>query len=192
MRNCKFVRTTLLGVLLLGADACQQMPGTRQQQGAAIGGASGAVAGAVIGGERHRLLGAVLGGALGATGGYVVGARTDKLQGADPSEAIQANTLAQSKPAGVQEVANSATADLNRDGFVTLDEVVAMSAAGLSDEEIIRRLQATGQVFELTDEQKRYLSEHGVRPNIVDQLPEINRSVRNQFLQSQPSGVISR
>jgi len=67
-----------------------------------------------------------------------------------------------------------------------------MSAAGISDSEMLHRLQATSQVFELTDQQKKYLQDHGVSPNVVNQMSEINRTLRDQLLQSQqPSGVIS-
>ena len=54
--------------------------------------------------------------------------------------AVQANNTAQSKPATVQDVNNSTTADLNHDGFVTLDEVAAMASAGLSEQEMVKRL----------------------------------------------------
>ena len=121
----------------------------------------------------------------------MIGAQADKIRGTNQTEAAQANNSAHSRPATVQEVSISTTADLNRDGFVTLDEVVAMSTAGLPEQEILRRLQNTGQVFELTDEQKRYLTSHGVSQNVVNQMPELNQTVRNQLLQNQgPSGVI--
>jgi len=192
MLKSRFVQMSLLAILGLGAAGCKDLPGTNEQQGAVIGGASGAAAGAVIGGEKHRLLGALLGGALGTAGGYVIGAQTDKIRTTNQTAAAQADQTAKSKPATVQDVKNSTTADLNGDGFVTLDEVVAMSAAGISDSEMLHRLQATSQVFELTDQQKKYLQDHGVSPNVVNQMSEINRTLRDQLLQSQqPSGVIS-
>ena len=92
----------------------------------------------------------------------------------------------------MQDVNNSTTADLNHDGFVTLDEVAAMASAGLSEQEMVKRLEATGQVFELTDQQKKYLQDHGVSQNVINQMADINRAAREQLLQSQaPSGVIS-
>jgi hypothetical protein len=192
MLKSKLVQVSLLATLAVGAVGCKELPGTNEQQGAVIGGASGAAAGAVIGGEKHRLLGVLLGGAAGAAGGYVIGAQTDKIRTTNQTAAAQANQTAQSKPATVQDVKNSSTADLNGDGFVTLDEVVAMAAAGISDSEMVHRLQATSQVFELTDQQKKYLQDHGVSPNVVNQMNEINRTARDQLLQSQaPSGAIS-
>ena len=192
MFHSKYFQMGVLAALLLSMAGCSELPGNRQQQGTVIGGASGAAVGAIAGGEKHRLLGALLGGALGAAGGYVIGAESNKISTTNRTAAVAANNNAQSKPATVQDVNNSTTADLNHDGFVTLDEVVALSAAGLQEQEIIRRLQATGQVFELTDDQKRYLTDHGVSQTVVNQMNDINRSVRQQLLQSQaPSGVIS-
>jgi hypothetical protein len=188
MLKPKFLQISLLAVLLWEAVGCGDLAGTRQQEG----GATGAASGEVTGGERHRLQAALFGGALGETGGYVIGAEGDNIRSTNHTAAVQANNGALSQPATVQDVSNSNTADLNHDGFVTLDEVVALSAAELSDQEILRRLQATNQVFELTDEQRKYLRDHGVPQSIVDQISEINRSVRDQLLQSQaPSDAIS-
>src|SRR5437867_11397254 len=111
------VQMSLLAISFLGAVGCKELPGTREQQGAVIGGASGAAAGAVIGGEKHRLLGALLGGALGAAGGYVIAADTDKIRSTNRTAAVAANNSAMSKPATVQDVSKSTTADLNHDGF---------------------------------------------------------------------------
>jgi hypothetical protein len=164
MSNEKIISLSMAAAMLLSTVGCEDLPGTRSQQGAVIGGAGGAVAGAVIGGERHRWLGALIGGALGATGGYLIGAET--------------------RPATAEEAAAATTADVNKDGFVTLDEVVAMHKAGLSDEELIKRLDATDQIFELTAEQRRYLLDRGVSRTVVDRLPELNREQRDNIRQT--------
>ena len=52
-------------------------------------------------------------------------------------------------PATPEQAKNAATADINEDGFVTLDEVAALEKAGLTDDEMVERLRLTGQVFEL-------------------------------------------
>src|SRR2546423_11762296 len=152
------VFTTMIG--------CQNLPGTSKQQGAAIGGVGGAIAGAAVGGEHHRLLGAILGGALGAGGGYVVGANSDRLTQRDTAGAQRAAQTAQTQPATPQQAMNAQSADLNGDGFVTLDEVTAMKQAGLSDQIMIDRLRATGQVFELTPAQQNQLRQAGVTDNV--------------------------
>jgi hypothetical protein len=176
----------ILTIVTLGAlVGCKQLPGTSGQQGAVIGGASGAAVGAIVGGSEHRALGALLGGALGAGGGYLIGAQTDKIDNRDQSGAVQANQSAQAKPATPAEVSTSTTADLNHDGFVTMDEVVAMKQAGLADQQMLQRLQATGQVFELTPEQKQFLLNNGVSQTVVNQMPSINHQSTIQYPQPQ-------
>lgn len=188
MAKQKFISLSIVAAFLLATTGCEQLPGNRKQQGAVIGGAGGAVAGAVIGGERHRWLGALIGGALGATGGYVIGAQTEKVKSGDRDGALESNRRAETKPVTAEEAKAATSADINNDGFVTLDEVVAMEKAGLSDEQMISRLDATDQIFELTPEQRRFLLDRGVSRTIVDRLPELNRDERDKL---QGSDVIS-
>jgi hypothetical protein len=178
--------------LLLGSTGCSNLPGTKEQQGAVIGGVGGAAAGAAIGCKEHRFLGALLGGALGAGGGYVIGANSDKITGKDTSGAQTATQSAQTTPATAEDARTASTADLNRDGFVTLDEVVAMEKAGLTDQQMIERLQSTGQVFELTSEQQQYLTNRGVSQSVVNQMQNLNRATRDRLLSETGSGVISQ
>ena len=181
MSNEKIIGLCMAAALLLPTVGCEQLPGTSKQQGAAAGAAGGAVAGAVIGGENHRWLGALIGGALGATGGYLIGAQVDKVNSNDRDSALEANRRAETRPATAEEAAAATTADVNKDGFVTLDEVVAMERANLSDEQILSRLDATDQIFELTPEQDRYLIDRGVSRRVVDRLPQINREQRDNI-----------
>ena len=69
--------------------------------------------------------------------------------------------------------------DINQDGFVTLDEVVALHGASLSDDQIIERLRATGQVFDLTEEQRRYLLDRAVPQNVVDRMVSLNQDTHD-------------
>lgn len=153
---------------------CENLPGNKETQGAVIGGVGGAAAGAIIGGKEHRLLGALIGGAAGAGGGYLIGANWDKITGKKTDEAKQAQQRAQDRPASASDVKNSTTADLNDDGFVTLDEVVAMNDAGLSNKEMIKRLEKTQQYFELTSDQEKYLRDHGVSSEVVTAMRNMN------------------
>ncbi len=181
---------SLAAVSLAVAVGCRQLPGSPGAQGATIGGVGGAATGALIGGEHHRLLGALLGGALGAGGGYLIGANSDRITGHDSAAAEEAVRRAQAHPATPQQALSAPTADLNGDGFVTMDEVVAMRQAGLSDQQLLDRMRATGQVFELTPEQQAYLRNNGVDQYVIDQIPEINRDIRNRLLEQsapQPS-----
>ena len=121
-------------------------------QAAAISGigAELAAAGAVTGETGHPVS-MLLGGSLGIGGGYVIGLRPEKLdeQARDihREEALRANDCAERNPAGVEDVVVSPSADVNADGFVTVDEIIAMERAGLSDKEEIARLKTSGQVF---------------------------------------------
>jgi len=145
---------------------CESLPGNEKQQGAVIGGVGGAVAGAAIS-KNNRALGALIGGALGAGGGYLIGAQTKKIHDKNKDEAVDADRKAKESPATAADVAKAKTADLNDDGFVTLDEVVAMKKADLSDSEQIDRLKKTDQYFELTSEQEKYLEDNGVSHKVV-------------------------
>ncbi|MFW6060934.1 MAG: glycine zipper domain-containing protein [Phycisphaeraceae bacterium] len=175
----------LAGSLALAPVAgCEDLPGGEAEQGAVIGGVGGAAAGAAVGGEGNRLVGALLGGVLGAGGGYLIGSEMEKADADDEDreEAREAVQEAQTDPATVQDVQQADTADLNDDGFVTLDEVLAMERAGLTDQEMINRLEATDQIFELSPDQEQYLADRGVSQRVIDQMQRINLEQREQIL----------
>ena len=178
----RFFEVTSLGLCAALLAGCESLPGTHEQQGAVIGGASGAAVGAAVGGDEHRVLGAILGGVLGAAGGYVVGANSDKILGKDDNDAEAAGRRARTDPVTAEQARTAATADVNSDGFVTLDEVVAMDQAGLSDDEMLQRLEATGQVFDLTEEGKRYLRDRGVSDTVINQMANLNQARREMLL----------
>lgn len=180
---------TVLAVFLVGGtvatmSGCESLPGDRGTQGAVIGGVGGAALGALIASE-NRLLGALIGGALGAGGGYLIGAETDWFESDDEEVREEANRAARSarqSPATAAQARAAATADINNDGFVTLDEVVAMENAGFSDQAMLDRLEATGQVFDLNEEQRQYLIDRGVSRDVVNNMTEINRQTRDRLL----------
>ena len=122
----------------------------------------------------------------------MIGANIDKITGKDQAGAEQANKRAQSNPATADQAKNATSADINHDGFVTMDEVVAMKKAGLSDNEMLNRLRASGQVFELTEQQKQSLLTQGVSQNVVDTMPTLNREAREKAAQAVNTDVISR
>ena len=188
----KYCTIGLAGALMLAAAGCENLPGDEKAQGATIGGVTGAAVGAAVGGD-NKVLGAVLGGAIGAGGGYLIGANWDKIRGRDSEGAQAASREAQAQPATVQDAQTATTADLDNDGFVTMDEVVAMERAGFADDKIIERLRATGQVFELTTEQQSYLRARGVSDNVITQLATLNQN-QTEALRSESSGqqVIGR
>lgn len=164
-------------VSILGLVGCSSLPGNDEQQGAVIGGATGAAVGAAV--TKNRALGAVIGGAVGAAGGYVIGKNKDKITGRDDNDDQEIETAAeraQQTPATPEQARTATTADVNSDGFVTLDEVVALEQTNLTDDQIIERLRATNQVFDLTEEQRRYLLDRGVSQRVVDELATLNQS----------------
>jgi hypothetical protein len=174
---------------------CQNLPGTRNQQAAVGGGAAGAVLGGVLGGGA---LATILGGALGAGAGYLISANYDKLSGnkqQNRESAKQAIQHARNHPATAADVKNTNTADLNHDGYVTMDEVIAMSNADLTDQQMINRLRRTDQVFDLNQQQQNYLIDHGVDRSVVNEMNNINRKQRQQLTNrqnqiiSQPSSM---
>ena len=82
--------------------------------------------------------------------------------------ARKVNENSQLHPAVPADAREARTADLNGDGFVTLDEMTAMRRAGLNDQEIIDRLQASGQVFTLSPPQWTYLYDRGINRPVLD------------------------
>jgi hypothetical protein len=187
MLNRAVLLTITAGSLVAASmTGCENLPGTKRQQGAVIGGASGAVAGAALA-KGNPVLGALLGGALGAGGGYLIGVQMEKADNKDSAGANQAVQNAQSNPATPEQARNAATADVNGDGFVTMDEVVALERAGLSDDQILQKLRASNQIFALTQEQKDYLVGQGVSRNVVNQMENINREQRDRYLGNQNS-----
>src|SRR4051812_4669066 len=181
MPKHKPIITLLIASLALAPLAgCDSLPGDKKTQGAVIGGVGGAVAGGALA-KNNRLLGALIGGALGAGGGYLIGSQLDK---SDPNknrdEAARADKRARENPATADDARRARTADINNDGYVTMDEVVAMAKSGLSDDEMITRLERTGQFFELNSEQENYLTDQGVPRRVVTAMRDINQDVRNK------------
>jgi hypothetical protein len=155
-------------------SGCSNLPGSKGTQGAVIGGLGGAAAGALIG-KKNRGVGALIGAAIGAGGGYLIGASQEKVDKKKTDEAKQASDRAAKNPASESDVFKADTADLNNDGFVTLDEVVAMRQAGLTDREMIDRLRRTDQLFELSPEQQNYLRDRGVSQRVIDSMLSMNQ-----------------
>ncbi len=178
--------TALMGSLVLTPMlGCESLPGDEKSQGAVIGGVGGALAGALVAGGDDRLIGGLIGGALGAGGGYLIGMKVDEKNGKDSEkkrdEAVRAGKEAEANPATPEAALDAKTADVNADGFVTLDEVVAMEKAGVADKEMIRRLQRTQQYFELTDTQENFLRERGVSEKVVVAMRDMNRDATAQL-----------
>jgi len=184
IRKSQFIGTSLVLFILAGPQwGCQNLPGTSRSQGAVIGGITGAVVGAVIA-KNNRLLGTLIGAAIGAGGGYLIGMAAEHSAGneKDRQAAIEAARKASENPARAEDVANARTADLNNDGFVTMDEVIAMKQANLNDTEMVDRLRASGQVFELTEEQEQYLVDRGISRSVIAEMEKLNLNKKEEIL----------
>ena len=182
------IASVLLLLLALPLGSCESLPGTRTQQSTAIGAAAGAAGGALVAGSGNRLVGALIGGALGAGAGYLIGAKTSWFERDDGDDRARAAIeAAQARPATADSAKGASTADVNSDGFVTFDEIVAMDKAGLSDAAMIQRLRATGQVFDVTPAQRQALTDAGVSAAVVAEMPRINQAEKDRVL-AQPGG----
>ncbi len=74
------------------------------------------------------------------------------------------------------------TADIDQNGFVAKDELVAMEGADPSDGQILQRLRATDAVFDLDRQQAQDLVDAGLSPDVVAQLESINREDWQEIL----------
>jgi hypothetical protein len=179
MKHQPLIFTTLLTALAVGpALSCANQSGHAKRSGSQSGDADAATAGAAV--QRNdRVIGNLVGGSLGAGGGFLIGVSREKIS-RDTTQAranaINASQRAEKNPARPEQVDKAATADLNDDGFVTIDEVVAMRQANLNDPQMLERLRQTGEVFELTEYQQDYLRTRGVSDNVIRQLPTLNQS----------------
>ncbi|MDB5305409.1 MAG: hypothetical protein JWM97_2958 [Phycisphaerales bacterium] len=170
MRNKHLVMAIITGGLSFAPLGCAVV----RQRAPVAQGPGDAAAETAADAERRRVFAELTGGELGAGGGYLIGVPPDRTGGARSQEAINASRAAEQSPARPEDVHKSTTADLNGDGFVTLDEVIAMKRAGLNDGEIIRRLRSANELYRITPEQERYLTDRGMTGPVVQALEEMN------------------
>jgi hypothetical protein len=128
----------------------------------------------------------VLGGLTGAGGAYLIGANWDMVKNRDSVSSDRAVEKARSSPALPQEARTVSTADINNDGFITVDEVAAMQKAGFSDDEMIHRLELTGQVFDISQQTESTLRGQGVSRRVIDSMKSMNRTPPGHEVLSQP------
>ena len=67
-----------------------------------------------------------------------------------------------------------------------------MKQAGLSDSEMLSRMRATGQIFELSSDQEKYLRDRGVSQNVISQMESLNQDKKQQLLNNQRGDVIGK
>lgn len=155
---CNFMFRNLLGgalVCIIGIGVfltgCQSDAGTA----ALVGGAGGAAVGAAIGSVSHARAGegALIGAAVGALGGAIVG---DAIERADQRAAQQRYAASVPEP-------------------VTKADVVCWTQRGMSDEEIIDRIERSGTIFHLSAADENYLRDKGVSPTVIQVMQGTSR-----------------
>src|SRR5262245_31590762 len=119
-------------LLLLAANAsCGQIPGKREQHAKAGGAPTEVPIRALLEEEGDPLIAALLGHTPG--GGELVGANVRWFEPGRShvaARALQAELDAERNPTAPAEARAAGSADIDRDGFVTLDELIAMQHAG--------------------------------------------------------------
>ncbi|HEX8524758.1 MAG TPA: hypothetical protein VF669_21075 [Tepidisphaeraceae bacterium] len=170
VRFCLLSHAALVVVVLMVGAGCSNYPTVPVDNRVAVG--HGAIAASHLS-PGSSILGSLVGGKHGTSGGYLIGADWSKLKLDAGRDAMAAVEKAEKQPATAADVAPSKTADLNEDGFITTDEVVAMQQAGLSQRQMVDRLEKSRQYLELTAEQQQYLKSHAVPDAVVGAMERI-------------------
>lgn len=121
-------------------------------EGTVVGGALGAITGAIVGGRGNRGEGALIGAGIGAIGGNLLGRNKDR---ADEQQAA---------------VGRAAVANANRYAAaqaVTNFDLIRLSQAGVGDEVIISTIHARGTSLDLSPQGIISLKESGVSDRVL-------------------------
>lgn len=179
---------SIAALLSLALAGCASLPYSPTTETAAAGAVAGAVAGSVIGEEDE---GAIWGALAGAGLGYVLASETDWFSGGGQADGEHHhhsssshgsvsfyNHVANARVhrATVASVYADDDADLNGDGLVTMDELIAMAHSELSEDQVIARLQATDQVFFLSPGQRQRLLGAGVSADVVAEVDALKQA----------------
>jgi hypothetical protein len=122
---------------------------------------------AVPPGSRQAALAALAAQVGGPGGGWIIAAKPNLIDQHSLGSAQAANRQAEQQPAGPADVEKSDNCDLNGDGFVTMDEILALKRAGLSTEQLTARVTRTPEIFSLTDRQQQYLRDRGIAQGVI-------------------------
>lgn len=147
MNRCRACWTVLSGSLLVLVVTGCQSP-YHADRGALAGGLLGAGTGAIIGDAvgGKALPGAAIGAGVGALSGGLIG------QGMDETEARNRAMIAQ---------------QMTPTGTVTIDDVVAMTQAGVAEEVIVNQIRAEGVAAPLQTGDLIRLQQQGVSPRVI-------------------------
>ena len=155
----------LLAVCLLSASAAGCRSPYRSDQGALFGGLMGAGVGAIVGNAvGDPLAGAAIGAGAGAISGAVVGDQLDQIEAQNQAE-IEARL---GRPIAA--------------GAVSIDDVIAMTQAGVEEEVIVNHVRIHGALHPLQTVDIIHLKNSGVGPRVISamQSPPVERTVVRQ------------
>ena len=153
MKTKLHILTFTVATAAVVLTGCVNPDGTQNNtgSGALIGGALGAITGAVIGGPRNGGAGAAIGAAAGMIAGGAIGNGMDQQQQAElraraPRTYVR---VVQGEPLGIADVKN-------------------MARAGVGDDVIINQIQGTHTVFHLSAADIVDLHDSGVSDRVVN------------------------
>lgn len=153
-----FLTVTILQSAVQSASAQYQYVPSRDYYhndtvgGTVVGGALGAITGAIVGGKSNRGEGALIGAGVGAITGNVLGRNKDR---ADEARAA----------AGAASVARANQAVAAQ--AVTNYDLIRMTQAGVNEDVIISALQSRGARLDLSPEGLIALKENGVSDRVL-------------------------
>ena len=127
---------------------------TKTRSGALAGGVVGAGAGAAIGGGKGALIGGAAGVATGALIGHYLDEQDRKL-------------LKKSSPSTISRVDNGE--------HLSINDVVKLSQAGVSDDKMIKYMKDHPTTYNLTQEQVNTMKEGGVSQRVISYMLNTGR-----------------
>ena len=136
-----------LALLLLAGCGCSSMNNTEKD--GLMGAGAGAATGALL--TRGNPVGAAVGGLFGGLVGASIGSSQDRVD--DRNKAIA--------QAQANAAANAARNQMS------LQDIIQMSQTGVSDAIIIRQMDSTGSVFNLTSSDIQYLHDQRVSDQVI-------------------------
>ena len=161
-----FCCTTLFSLLGVG---CQ----TQAQNGALVGAGAGGILGAIVGHQLHNTAaGAAIGAGAGALTGAAVGNKMDENDA--KNRALIEQRLGH--PIGA--------------GGVGVEDVVAMTRAGVPEDVIMSHINANGIQRPLQTQDVIYLSQSGVSPRVVQMMQNPIRPPQTVVVQQAPPPVV--
>ena len=139
---------------------------THEGTGAAVGGLMGAGTGAIIGKAAGNTgAGALLGAGVGALTGAAIGNSEDRRE---HREAVAA---AHAAPAS---------------GPMSTNDVIKLTQSGVSETTIIKQIQSTRTVFQLSPDDVVSLKSYGVNDNVINAMLDSSRRPARQVIYERP------